>query len=267
MQMDESRIRVMSGKKQGTHQGYMWVMSSPAKKYIYFEYHPSRGREGPKEILSQFKGKFQSDGYSVYQKIEDRNENITHYECWAHVRRKFHESIPSDKKRAGHVLQQIQKLYEIERRCREANLDHEQRRQERSLAVGVLTSLKEWLEAEALVVTPKSPLGQAMEYALKRWNRLANYVNDGEIEIDNNLVENAIRPLALGRKNYLFAGSHDAASNIAVFYTLFGTCKAMQINPEKYMDWLLIKICTTKLSEVHTMTPQAYAAETENQGR
>ena len=114
------------------------------------------------------------------------------------------------------------------------------------------------MDKEALVVTPRSPIGTAIGYMVKRWEKFTKYTDHGEVEIDNNIIENAIRPLALGRKNYLFAGNHDAAVNIGHYYTIFGTCRALGVNPYDYIVWFLTKVTSVKTSEMAKISPDEY---------
>ncbi|MBK9257796.1 MAG: IS66 family transposase [Saprospiraceae bacterium] len=264
IQQDESTIKVMDNKhKQGINKGYMWVMASVQMQYVCFEYQNGRGREGPLESFKSFKGDLQTDAYEVYNVIDKVYGQINHFHCWAHGRRKFHEALGNDKFRSEYALSFIQKLYEIERKCREANYTHNQRQVERQKAKPILIQFKEWLDKESLVVTPRSPIGTAIGYIIKRWDKFTKYTDHGHVEIDNNIIENAIRPLALGRKNYLFAGHHDAAINIGYYYTIFGTCKALGVNPYDYMVWYLTKVPSIKTSDIGYLAPDAFKKSLE----
>lgn len=259
VQMDESTIKVMSGKKDRTHLGYMWVMTSPEKDLVHNKYDPGRGRAAPEEILKEYAGILQTDGYDVYESLEKIYTAIHFVACWAHARRYFEKALDNDKDRAQKVLGEIQRLYQIERECRENKSTAAQRKQIRQeRAKPVLEAMKGYLDEQALVVTPSSLIGKAIAYTLKRWKKLCAYVEDGRIEIDNNLIENAIRPLALGRKNYLFAGNHEAAANIANFYTVFGTCKKQVINPYNYLVWYLERVNETSIQNIASISPESY---------
>jgi len=266
VQMDESTIRVMAGKKNRTHLGYMWVMNSPEIGLVYFEYHKGRGRAGPEEILKNYQGALQTDGYNVYESLENLYQDIDFYACWAHARRYFEKALNNDKERAQKVLWIIQELYTIERKCREENNSAAQRKQIRQdEAKPILKELKQYLDQQAPLVTPSSLIGKAIAYTLKRWKKLSAYVDNGRVEIDNNLIENAIRPLALGRKNYLFAGNHEAAANIANFYTVFGTCKKQGINPYDYLVWYLERVNDTSIKNIASISPHSYKELMENE--
>jgi len=258
IQQDESTIRVMDGKKQGTHTGYMWVMGSPELKYVCFEYRKGRGQQTAVDNFKDYKGQLQTDGYAVYENIDKLYGDIAHFQCWAHGRRKFIESKGNDKARSEYVLEQIQQLYAIEQQCREDKSTHEERRIARQAAKPILDNLKEWLNKESVKVTPKSPIGKAISYLLARWEKFTKYTDYGKVEIDNNIIENAIRPLALGRKNYLFAGNHEAATNISYYYTVFGTCKAQGVDPYAYMVWFLSKVAGTKTTRIGGLAPDAF---------
>ncbi len=154
----------------------------------------------------------------------------------AHARRRFNDALQNDALRAEHALRLFQQLYAIERRIKDEALNHDEALQLRQQqAVPILKTLKEWMTAEYPKVLPKSPIGQAIAYCLPRWEKLSLYTTNPILNIDNNPVENCIRPVAIGRKNYLFAGSHDAAQRAAMIYSLFATCRLHNINP---YDWL-----------------------------
>lgn len=257
VQADESPIKVQDKDKKGaTHQGYMWVYHSPMLKSILFDYQKGRGSEGPVEMLKAFKGYLQTDGYSVYNQFALKTE-ITHLGCWAHARRYFEKALDYNKANATYVLLLIQKLYEIERNAKEKQLSINEIKEIRiNESLPILNEIGRFIAVQSKIELPKSPLGKAYEYCLNRWDSMLNYLKDGNLQIDNNLVENAIRPLALGRKNYLFAGSHNAAKNIAMYYSFFATCKKNNINPHKWLVYVLENINQTKLTNLHSLLPQ-----------
>jgi len=217
------------------------------------EYQPGRGRDGPTALLASYKGALQTDGYKVYDDY-DKHPGVPTHNCWAHARRYFFEAQQSAPEEAEHMLKEIGWLYKIERELRENGATHEQRaraRQEKSLPV--LKGIKAYLASHPGL--PKSPWGQGVHYTLARWDKLVRYVEDGRIEIDNNLVENAIRPIALGRKNYLFAGSHEAAQRAAVIYSLLATCKKNDVNPWEWLRDVLERIPTHPAKSVADLLP------------
>lgn len=255
--IDESPIKVQDRDKTGAcHQGYMWVRYAPLSKSALFEYYKSRSTKGPIDDLPSFKGYVQTDGYSGYTYLASL-QGITHLSCWAHARRYFDKALQNDRERASHVMKLIQLLYAIESLARESEMSHQQRyalRLDKSLPI--INEIGQYIQQERNKVTPKSPIGKAFEYCANRWVSLQNYLADGMLEIDSNMVENSIRPLALGRKNYLFAGSHDAAKDIAMFYSFFATCTKNEIDPQKWLTYIIQNINDTKTSKLKYLLPQ-----------
>jgi len=253
---DESPIKVLENeKKRATHQGYQWVYYNPIEKVVCFEYQHGRGRDGPTKFLKNYKGTLQTDGYAVYDIFEHEPE-IVLLACMAHARRKFEHALNSDYKKASEFLSMLQELYKIESIARDQNINAEQRkeiRQEKS--VPILEQMKSWLQEKAPTILPKSAIGIAISYTLKLWPRLIRYADDGRYEIDNNLIENSIRPLALGRKNYLFAGSHQSAQRAAMMYSFFGTCKLNNIEPLTWLTNVLNLIPDCKVSQLDALLP------------
>jgi transposase len=253
---DETPIPVQTSQKPGsTHKGYHWVYYSPLDKLVCFDYQKGRSRDGPKEFLKDFKGALQSDGWRAYDIFENK-KNITLLACMAHARRKFERSQDNDPKRAEYALEKFKALYMIERKARECELDCNERkklREEKSLPI--LNEMKEWLINNKPEVAPKSPIGVAINYTLKLWNRLVRYTGDGNWEIDNNLVENSIRPIALGRKNYLFAGSHEAARQAAMIYSFLGTCKINEVEPFIWLKNLLSRMPDHSIQKLEELLP------------
>jgi transposase len=215
LQADESTLKVLSKDKPGSsHQGYMWLLHSPEKKATLFEYAPGRGASVIEGLLEGYKGVLQCDGYPGYNGMK-RQKGVEVINCMAHARRKFVEASRGHPDWGDPFLAEIQKLYEIERQARNASMDAQARyilRQEKAVPIlaGIKTKLKEACEKEHF--TPQSLKGKAVKYMSDHWEGLNGYVNNGRLEIDNNWIENKVRPLALGRKNYLFSGSHDSAS-------------------------------------------------------
>ena len=257
LQADETPIPVQTKDKQGaTHKGYLWVYYSPPKKMVIFDYRKTRGSEGPREFLKDFKGTLQCDGYSGYDMF-DKQPCITLLACWAHARRKFDEAKDNDKVRAEYMLSEIQKLYDIEANARELGMTWDERKELRhQKSKPILDNIEIWLKKEILAVLPKSAIGKAICYTMGLWPRLKRYIDDGKCEIDNNLIENKIRPVAIGRKNYLFAGSHDAAQRAAIVYSLLGTCKMHGVDTEKYLTDVFSLIPDCKQSQFENLFPQ-----------
>ena len=255
--IDESPIKVQDRDKPGAcHQGYMWVRYAPLTKSVLFEYYKNRSTQGPIDDLATFKGFIQTDGYSGYTYLASK-QDITHLSCWAHARRYFDKALENDMQRASHVMKLIQLLYAIEALARESEMTHHERHALRlDKALPIINEIGQYIYNERDKVTPKSPIGKAFEYCANRWISLQNYLTNGMLEIDSNLVENSIRPLALGRKNYLFAGSHDAAKDIAMWYSFFASCKKNDIDPQKWLTHVIHTINDTKTSQLKYLLPQ-----------
>ncbi|WP_062054047.1 IS66 family transposase [Aquimarina longa] len=256
LQVDESPIGVQDTAKKGKlHMGYHWVYHAPIERLVLFKYAPSRSRKIPEELLQEYNGGIQTDGYSGYINLNTKGD-MTLLACMAHARRYFEKALDNDASRATYVLEQIQRLYAMERKIRERESCFEQRKRYRKLyAVPVLSTLENWLKEQVLMVLPKSAIGKAIGYTLKLWGKLKRYITDGRFEIDNNLVENTIRPLALGRKNYLFSGSHKAAQKAAILYSFFASCKINNVNAYNWLKDVLEKIQEYKANRLYELLP------------
>jgi len=255
--VDETGIRVLDDDKKGqTHKGFYWVYHSQELKASLFDYQPGRGREGPNNILEKYQGFLQTDGYTGYDEIAVK-EGITHLLCMAHARRYFVEAWDNNVLLAEHALKMFQQLYAIEARIQTEGLKGDEILQLRQKeAVPVLKAMKQWMTEEYIKVLPKSSLGKAIAYSLSRWDKLCIYTTDARLNIDNNPVENAIRPVALGRKNYLFAGSHEAAQRAAMMYSFFNTCRLHKINPYEWLKDVLERMHLYNSSNLHELLPQ-----------
>ena len=254
LQADESPIKVLdSNKKRATHTGYHWVYRSPEEMLVLFDYQPGRAREGPEQFLQHFNGTLQTDGYAVYNNLKTQGE-ITLLACLAHARRKFEQALDNDRARAEYALGLIGQLYAIERKAKDFSAEgrHKLRQQE---ALLILDELQNWLQENQHRHIPKSPIGKAVNYTINLWTRIRRYTSDGRFLIDNNRIENAIRPLALGRKNYLFAGSHQAAQRAAMMYSFFATCKINQVEPYQWLKKVLQRIPEHKANRLEELLP------------
>lgn len=257
---DETTLKVQDRNKKGkTHQGYLWAYLDPINGLVIFDYQPGRGREGPLKCLQNFKGgNLQTDAYNAYEIFAGR-EGITLIHCMAHARRHFFKAKGNDLQRAEYALGKIHKLYALEEEARDEQYTPQQRyelRQQKALTI--LDELEAWMKDEYAKVTPKSPIGKAIHYSLSRWERLKLYVTDGRLEIDNNLVENAIRPVALSRKNFLFAGSHNAAQHIALLFGLLGSCKLHNINPKEWLTDVITKLPSYPVKKLEDLLPHRW---------
>lgn len=259
LQVDETPIKVLDSDKKGAaHQGYYWVYHAPLERTVLFDYSPTRGGLAAAPMLGDFKGYLQTDGYAVYEKYGKKKE-VTHLACWAHARREFEKALDNDKARAEKALLMIQQLYAVERRVKEGKLDAERIKECRlAESLPIINELGKWIFEEIKSTLPKSQIGKAMAYAYARWDALSAYLYDGNLHIDNNLVENAIRPVALGRKNYLFAGSHEAAQRAAMIYSLFAICKKHEVNPFQWLKHTLENIMSINHKNLKDLYPQNF---------
>lgn len=259
LQADESTLKSLENAPKGkTHTAYQWVYRNTEKNLILFDYQRHRSGDCLHPNVKKHQGCLQTDGYTVYDALEGLSK-LTLANCMAHARRKFFEAKQNDPQRAEIALNFIQKLYKIEEKAQKDKLSKQEitkLRQEK--CPPILEEFKEWLEAEHLKTTPKSPIGKAIAYTLNRWAKLTLYVTDGNISIDNNLIENAIRPLALGRKNYLFVGSDEGGKRTAMMYSFFATCKAHDVNPLQWLTDVLNKIPKYSINKIHELLPHTW---------
>jgi len=258
LQMDETTIQVLEESKKGkAHLGYIWVLYDPVNKLPFYTYLPGRGHHGPRQLLASFCGYLQSDGYSVYELLNKLMPSVTLVNCLAHARREFFNAQDNDLQRSTVALEMIKALYKVEEEARNLQLDAPAR-----LALRLEKSKPVWqvfhtyLKTELEKVLPKSPIARAMAYTLKRWENLGRFLQDGRLEIDNNLVENAIRPIAIGRKNYLFAGNHEAAQRNAMMYTFITACKHHTIDPNVWLQDVLDRLHRQNINKIDELLPQ-----------
>ncbi|WP_139125879.1 IS66 family transposase [Arcticibacter eurypsychrophilus] len=246
LQSDETTYKVLQGGKKGScHNGYMWAFHSPPSGLLFFQYCDSREHVHPKKMLQDFHGVLQTDGYQAYGTALAGNERVKQLFCMSHIRRKFDESADNDLPRAKHAVEEIAAMYAIEKQIREASptMAEDEIVQLRLKEVKpILERMKLWMIAEYPKVLPKSPIGKAMGYALKLWDNMHYYTLHGHLQLDNNSIENTMRPIALGRKNHLFSGTHDTAQNAAMVYSLFATCKKHGVDPQNWITDVLYKI-------------------------
>jgi transposase len=257
LQVDATPIKVLDrDHKNGIHQGYMWVYHAPADKLVLYDYRQGRDSSGIKDMLKNYAGIIQCDGYGVYENLVAHYPHIMLVYCMAHARPKFVDALKDDKEKATYVLGRIQLLYVLEEQMRQQDLDWLQRTELRKeKAVPILEELGAWLKEQIMLVRPASPLGKAIAYAQARWAGLSAYALHGQIEIDNNLVENAIRPLAIGRKNFLFTGSHKAAEITAAMYSFMATCKKNGVNEFEWLKYVLERLPSHKQKDLYQLLP------------
>ncbi|NDJ15231.1 MAG: IS66 family transposase [Acidobacteriia bacterium] len=261
IQADETRVPVQDRRKEGTnHTGYFWQYSRPGGNVVY-EFRMGRERAGPKEFLKDYNGILQTDGYTAYEKVG--GSEMKHVCCLAHVRRKFYETLQVDpgNAHAGFVLLKIGEIYAVEEQARSAGLDANARGQLRAeRSVALLGQARELVLAAAEEALPKSLLGKACQYALKLWPRLEAIMSEGRIEVDSNWVENGMRPIALGRKNWLHIGSEEAGKHVAAVASVVETCKRNRIGVREYLLSVLPGINDVLASQAAELTPLKWLA-------
>lgn len=243
IQADETPIRYQDPdtKKGKSEEGWMWLISKPGGDVV-FDWRLSRRHGELTSLLDGYTGLLQSDGYGAYNTY-GQGAGVTWIGCWAHARRKFYDALDTHPREAGLVLALIARLYGCEKRYREKQLDPESRNRCR---LGEQKRILKWIHIAIRVCArralPKSSLGKACSYTLKLWEPLCQYLYHGQVEIDNNLVENAIRPSALGKKNWLFIGSRKAGDRSAIIYSLAISCQRHGIDPHAYLKDVLSRL-------------------------
>ncbi|MCC7518020.1 MAG: IS66 family transposase [Verrucomicrobiae bacterium] len=266
LQADETPIRFLDTKVLGKSlQGYMWTYGRPGG-HVIFEWKTGRGEKEASERLKKFKGWLQTDGYAVYECVARGRPGIRLLSCWAHARRKFYEAKEEDPRKAAWFLKAIGRLYAVEARLREARAGPREREAARKTECPALLRrihrAARWFQRRLL---PQSLLGKAVNYALAEWEQLGRYLEDGRLEIDNNLIENAIRPTAIGKKNWLFIGHPDAGKKSAVIYSIIGSCRRAGIPVREYLVDVFKRLPNMKASEIEQLMPMRWAAERQKQ--
>lgn len=243
IEVDESTVPVINNEKHRAVKAYLWVVRSVMDKLMFFHYDQgSRAQKVIIELLKNFQGAVQTDGYDAYS-IYENKKGVLLLGCWSHARRKYTEALKEDKSGAEYALEQIGLIYAVETMADDQNLNYEQRAELRSrLAYPILRAFEKWIVGYIPKVLPKGRMYKALTYTYALFQRLTRYHLDGRYRIDNNLIENDIRPLAVGRKGYLFCGNHDAAENAAIMYSLLGCCKAAGVNPREWLSDVLTRI-------------------------
>jgi transposase len=241
--MREARIWVYIGDKEN--------------RLTVYDFTESRKRDGPKNFLAGFRGYLQADAFAGYDCIYDAG-GVLEVACMAHARRKFFDCLNSNKEAATQAIEMIKELYQIEREA--TDLESAVRRQVRLVrSAPLLNKFKRWLDDQQLRTLPRSPLGKAVRYALNNWRALCRYLCDGELTIDNNYSERAMRSIAVGRKNWLFAGSRDGGKNAAIISSLIATCKAHNVNPQAYLLDVLTRLSQGE-ADMNQLLPDAWAS-------
>jgi hypothetical protein len=257
LQVDETPVKVMDPEVKGKcATGYLWLAGQPGGDVI-FEFHPGRGKEYAQALLEDFQGYLQRDGYGVYGSlVKDEPTRFQPCGCMARARRKFVDALDSQPEQARCLVVEVRKLYLIEAHAREQGMTAEQRYALRQqLAPPILEGIKVRLEALRPTLLPQSPLGKAVNYALAEWHPLNRYLEDGRLEIDNNLTENALRPSCVGKKNYLFFGHPDAGWRSAVIYSVIVSCRRRRIDPWEYLRDLMRRLPAATNHDIPDLVP------------
>jgi transposase len=242
---DDTPVEVLDPSLPHTRTGRFWAYVGDRRNpYVVYDYTPSRKRDGPAEFLKDYQGYLQADAFGGYDGIYTGSAGkIIEVGCWAHARRKFFEAKETASQPAHEALARIGQLYALERQAQEAQLGPEQiqsLRQEKSLPL--LVSFRPWLDALREKTLPKSPVGTAARYALNNWDALIRYCEDGELAIDNNLAERAVKPCAIGRKNWIFCGSDGGGRTAAILFSLTGSAKRHGRDPCAWLRHMLDRL-------------------------
>jgi transposase len=261
IQADETPVGVQTHDKRGkNHRAYLWQYGRPGGNVV-FDFQMGRGREGPVRFLGQFEGILQSDGYAAYERVG--GPQVVHACCWSHSRRKFFDAAklhPDDRVAAG-IVTQINALFAIDAEARGRNLNqterHALRQQQARPLLAVIRKQVESAQASAL---PASALGKAATYTLALWRKLNRFLDHPELELSNNLAENSMRPLVVGRKNWIHIGSQQAGPKVAAILSVVETCRRLKLSVRDYLAAVLPALSDRKMNEVKKLTPLAHAA-------
>lgn len=266
LQVDETPIRYIDPGSGRCQIGYFWTVHRPAppgqpRGPSFYQWHASRASGCLDDVLGPgFGGVLQCDGYAAYES-HARKRGLVVAACWAHARRKFHQARDYDPAMVD-VLGRIGRLYAIEKRLRLAAASPDERlRVRRRESLPILEALHEMLthwQARGRFL-PRSSAGEAIAYTLGLWKKLCLFAHDGRLEIDDNLVENAIRPTAVGKKNWLFIGADGAGQNSAILFTLVAECRRLGLNPQDYFTAALTRLPAATTGDVPSLTPEALA--------
>jgi hypothetical protein len=255
LQTDDTPVTIL--EDTGSRKGRIWTYLDPLTPQVVFDATRTHERDGPEAFLSGFTGDLQADAYTGYDALY-RTGRIRELGCWAHARRGFVEALPTDA-RAAPMIALVQQLYQIERAVADEAVEIRRiRRQEQSLPI--LAAIRAERDTLAAAGLPKSPLGEAVRYLTNQWDALQRFVEDGRFRIDNNGAENQLRGVAIGRKNWLFAGSFEGARRAALLYSLVQSCTLIEVSPFEYLKDVLLRIATHPQRLIGDLTPTGWAA-------
>ena len=240
VQADETTTPVMNKESHKAAKEYLWMVRAVIRRLVLFYYDQGSRAGAVIESLANrynFKGYLQCDGFAGYETAFKTNPDVWLLNCMVHIRRHFEQALDENRPMAEHALTEIQHLYKIEHMCDDAGMSPDERKAKRQeLARPIMEAMKLWMETEGVKYSESSLIGKAITYAYSRWDNMMRYLEDGRLLLDNNLAENEIRPITLGRKNYLFCGNHEAAQNMAVVCSLLATCRNHDVNPRDYLN-------------------------------
>ena len=240
VQADETTTPVINKETHKAAKEYLWMVRAVMERLVIFHYDQGSRAGAVIESLANrynFKGYLQCDGFAGYETAFKTKPDVRLVNCMVHIRRHFEQALDENRQMAEHALREIQHLYRIEHMCDEAEMSFDERKAKRQeLSRPIMEALKMWMETEGVKYSESSQTGKAITYAYTRWDNMMRYLEDGMLLLDNNLAENEIRPITLGRKNYLFCGNHEAAENMAVVCSLLATCRNHDVNPRDYLN-------------------------------
>ena len=240
VQADETTTPVINKETHKAAKEYLWMVRAVMERLVLFYYDQGSRAGAVIESLANrynFKGYLQCDGFAGYETAFKTNPDVLLVNCMVHIRRHLEQALDENRPMAEHGLNEIQHLYKVEHMCDDANMTPEERRAKRQeLSKPIMEAMKLWMETEGVKYSESSQIGKAINYAYTRWDNMMRYLEDGRLLLDNNLAENEIRPVTLGRKNYLFCGNHEAAQNMAVVCSLLATCRNHDVNPRDYLN-------------------------------
>jgi transposase len=271
---DDTPVTVLQPGRKSSKTGRLWTYvrddtgwRDPTPAGVWFAYSPDRKADHPRAHLKNFSGYLQADAYGGYSKLYEERQGterpIVEVACWAHARREYYELVKaSDSPLAHEAVRRIAELYKIEHTIRGQSAAHRQEVRQ-ALALPLLNDLHAWMIDTHSKVSRKSAIAEAIRYSTNRWEALVRYTSDGTLEIDNNIAERSIRPVALGRKNYMFAGSDEGGKRAAAMYSLIGTAKMHGLNPEAYLKYVLTHIADHKINKIDELLPWNLAEKLE----
>ncbi len=260
--VDETGLKVLCGRenknKRKIHDGWLWCYHSSIKNLVFFDYQPGRGSQWTIGKLEKFKGIIQADGLEAYEIAAKKLQQLILICCLVHARRKFDEAKKVHPELADIALEMFHRIYKIEERCRDEGLSYDEITKVRQReTVPILNELHKWMlnVQREIVLRPSYAISVAIGYCLKRWDKLTYFTKNGMLSPDNNPVERSIRPVAVGRKNFLFAGSHLGAQRLAKIYSLIGTCKMNGVDPWVWLEDVITRMNNHPINKIHELLP------------